>query len=151
MCNLKFFTEEKKNTNNINQTPLLRRKRSISMNFGKTRVKEIAEQLKRKKKSVDDKNLSSKNVEKAKKKNLKNIDFESALKNNSKKMQFNLFSKDKFTNTEFSDSDYLKYTLNCMELMLEIDMSKQVRLKNKVNFNFPKPKKNGIKKKNCII
>jgi CTD small phosphatase-like protein 2 len=151
MCNLKFFTEEKKNTNNINQTPLLRRKRSISMNFGKTRIKEIADQLKRKKKSVDDKNLSSKNVEKAKKKNLKNIDFESALKNNSKKMQFNLFSKDKFTNTEFSDSDYLKYTLNCMELMLEIDMSKQVRLKNKVNFNFPKPKKNGIKKKIALF
>ena len=34
-------------------------------------------------------------------KNKNDIDFEFALKNNLKKMQFNLFSKDKFTNTEF--------------------------------------------------
>ena len=123
------------------------------MNFGKNRIKEIAEEMKKKKNSVDDKNNinhSTKNVEKVKKKK-KNIDFESALKNNKKKVQFNLFSKDKFTNTEFSDSDYLKYTLNCMELMLEIDISKQVRLKNKINFNFPKPKKNGIKKRIALF
>ena len=71
----------------------------------------------------------------------KQIDFEFALKNNLKKMQFNLFSKDKFTNTEFSDSDYLKYTLECMELILDLDIEKQTRLKNQINFNFPKPKK----------
>ena len=84
-------------------------------------------------------------------KNKNNIDFEFALKNNLKKMQFNLFSKDKFTNTEFSDSDYLKYTLDCMELILDIDMEKQTRLKNKINFNFPKPKKNKTKKKIALF
>ena len=62
----------------------------------------------------------------------KKIDFEFALKNNLKKMQFNLFSKDKFTNTEFSDSDYLKYTLECMELILDLDIEKQTRLKNQI-------------------
>ena len=84
-------------------------------------------------------------------KNKNDIDFEFALKNNLKKMQFNLFSKDKFTNTEFSDSDYLKYTLDCMELILDIDMEKQTRLKNKINFNFPKPKKNKVKKKIALF
>ena len=76
------------------------------------------------------------------------FDFDKAMKKNSKKMQFNMFSQDKFTNTEFVDSDYLKYTLNCFELIINIDMNKQTRLKNKINFNFPKPKKKGIKKKN---
>ena len=159
---MKHLTEEKKNSNNNqnqnpnqnpNQNQLLRRKRSISMIFEKNRIKEIAEEMKKKKNSVDDKNninFSTKNVEKVKKKK-KNIDFESALKNNKKKVQFNLFSKDKFTNTEFSDSDYLKYTLNCMELILEIDMEKQTRLKNKINFNFPKPKKKGVKKKIALF
>ena len=80
-----------------------------------------------------------------------NIDFEFALKNNLKKTQFNLFSKDKFTNTEFTDCDYLKYTLDCMELILDIDIEKQTRLKNKINFNFPKPKKNKIKKKIALF
>ena len=66
-------------------------------------------------------------------------------------MQFNFFSKDKFTNTEFNDSDYLKYTLDCMELILDIDIEKQTRLKNKINFNFPKSKKNKIKKKIALF
>ena len=66
-------------------------------------------------------------------------------------MQFNLFSKDKFTNTEVSNSDYLNYTLNCMDLILDIDIEKQTRLKNKINFNFKKSKKKNIKKKNSIV
>ena len=66
-------------------------------------------------------------------------------------MQFNLFSQDKFTNTEFSDSDYLKYTLNCMDLILDIDMEKQSRIKNKINFNFQKIKKKNIKKKIALF
>jgi len=94
-------------------------------------------------------NLFGSDIKKKKKKN--NIDFEFALKNNLKKMQFNFFSKDKFTNTEFNDSDYLKYTLDCMELILDIDMEKQTRLKNKINFNFPKTKKNKIKKKIALF
>ena len=80
-----------------------------------------------------------------------NIDFENTLKNNLKKTQFNLFYKDKFTNTEFTDCDYLKYTLDCMELILDIDIEKQTRLKNKINFNFPKQKKNKIKKKIALF
>ena len=94
-------------------------------------------------------NLFGNDIKKKKKKN--SIDFEFALKNNLKKMQFNFFSKDKFTNTEFNDSDYLKYTLDCMELILDIDMEKQTRLKNKINFNFPKTKKNKIKKKIALF
>ena len=94
-------------------------------------------------------NLFGNDIKKKKKKN--SIDFEFALKNNLKKMQFNFFSKDKFTNTEFNDSDYLKYTLDCMELILDIDIEKQTRLKNKINFNFPKSKKNKIKKKIALF
>ena len=86
-----------------------------------------------------------------KNKSQKKIDFEYELKNNLKKTQFNLFSKDKFTNTEFNNNDYLKYTLDCMELILDIEIEKQTRLKNKINFNFPKPKKNKIKKKIALF
>ena len=83
------------------------------------------------------------------KKYLKNIDFEKVVRHNSNKTQFNLFSKDKFTNTEFNNCDYLKYTLHCIELILDIDIEKQTRLKNKINFNFPKPKK--IQKKIALF
>jgi Dullard-like phosphatase family protein len=38
-----------------------------------------------------------------------------------------------------------------MELILELDIEKQTRLKNKINFNFPKPKKKGIKKKIALF
>ena len=81
----------------------------------------------------------------------KKIDFENVIKKNTQKTQFNLFSQDKFTNTEFNKCDYLKYTLDCMDLILDIDIEKQNRLKNKVNFNFPKPKKNKIKKKIALF
>ena len=72
-------------------------------------------------------------------KTIKNINFDSALKNknNLSKTQFNLFSPDKFTNTEFCDSDYCEYTLDCMNLILKLNPS-QKQQKNKVNFNFPK-------------
>jgi len=78
---------------------------------------------------------------------IKNVDFESALKNknNLAKTQFNLFSPDKFTNTEFCDSDYCEYTLECMNLILDRDIS-QKQQKSKVNFNFPKSKGNRQKK-----
>ena len=76
-----------------------------------------------------------------------NLDFEAALKNkkNLSKTQFNLFSPDKFTNTQFCGSDYLEYTLDCMELILKSNKS-QKQQKNKVNFNFPKTKGNKLKK-----
>ena len=77
----------------------------------------------------------------------KKLDFESALKNknNLAKTQFNLFSPDKFTNTEFCDSDYCEYTLECMDLILNKDIA-QRQIKSKVNFNFPKSKKKKQKK-----
>jgi len=124
---------------------LIKKKRSISVEFDKTKMENIAKTIKENKQNQNNNKVSSTSIQ-------KKFDFESVLKKNSKKMQFNLFSKDKFTNTEISNSDYLKYTLNCMELIIEIDMDKQPRLKNKINFNFPKPKKkNGIKKKIALF
>ena len=80
------------------------------------------------------------------------LDFESALKNknNLANTQFNLFSPDKFTNTQFCGSDYCEYTLDCMDLILNKNKS-QKQSKAKVNFNFPKSTKNRIKKKNSFI
>ena len=85
-------------------------------------------------------------------KTLKNFNFESALKNknNLSKTQFNLFSPDKFTNTEFCDSDYCEYTLDCMNLILKANSS-QKQEKNKVNFNFPKTRINSIKKRIALF
>ena len=82
----------------------------------------------------------------------KNVDFESALKNknNLAKTQFNLFSPDKFTNTQFCGSDYCEYTLDCMELILNKKKSER-QIKNKINFNFPKSPKNKGKKKIALF
>ena len=128
---------------------ILRKERSNSFNFDEQNkeedgfCKKISDNIIMNKNSKEEKNK--------KKSNRKLTDFENELKNNKRKMQFNLFSKDKFTNTEFSDSDYLKYTLNCMDLILDINMEKQVRLKNKVNFNFPNSKKKKIEKKIALF
>ena len=82
----------------------------------------------------------------------KNLDFELALKNkkNLANTQFNLFSPDKFTNTQFCGSDYCEYTLECMDLILSNNKS-QKQVKNKVNFNFPKCPKNKLKKKIALF
>jgi len=82
----------------------------------------------------------------------KNLDFESALKNknNLANTQFNLFSPDKFTNTQFCGSDYCEYTLDCMDLILNKNKSKRQQ-KSKVNFNFPKPAKNKPQKKIALF
>ena len=82
----------------------------------------------------------------------KKLDFESALKNknNLANTQFNLFSPDKFTNTQFCGSDYCEYTLDCMDLILNKNKS-QKQSKAKVNFNFPKSTKNRIKKKIALF
>ena len=78
---------------------------------------------------------------------IKKVDFELELKNknNLTKTQFNLFSPDKFTNTEFCGSDYCEYTLECMNIILKRDRA-QKQQKSKVNFNFPKTKGNKKKK-----
>ena len=140
----KYDVKNKDNPANNSQN-ILRKERSNSLILKKS-------QIDINKKKV---NLSSslKEFKIKKKTNKKLIDFENALQNNNnkKKMQFNLFSQDKFTNTEFSDSDYLKYTLNCMDLILDINMDKQSRIKNKINFNFQKLKKKSIKKKIALF
>ena len=149
---LKNNLDEKENVNKA--SAILRKKRSITHIMDKAKLKEVTDAIKAKKSVEDDTNysLSTMSTNRMKKINQKKkFNFETALKNNLKKMQFNLFSKDKFTNTEFNDSDYLKYTLNCMELILELDIEKQTRLKNKVNFNFPKTKKKGIKKRIALF
>ena len=141
-----MLISENKDKVKVKSETLLRKERSNSFYLEKYKIEDMVNQ-----KLIDDSNFnkSEKDV-KSKKKN-KGIDFENALQKNKQKMQFNLFSKDKFTNTEFSDSDYLKYTLNCMDLILDINKEKQIRLKNKVNFNFPTPKKNKIKKKIALF
>ena len=104
------------------------------------------DRVKKKKICNDDlnKNTHTRETKSKKKINKKKIDFDDALENNKKNYQLNLFSKDKFTNTEVRNSDYLKYTLNCMGLILDMDTEKQTRLKNKVNLNFKKSKKTKI-------
>ena len=83
---------------------------------------------------------------------IKKLDFELALKNknNLAKTQYNLFSPDKFTNTEFCGSDYCEYTLECMDLILNKNKTPKQQ-KSKVNFNFPKPKGNRPKKKIALF
>ena len=127
----------------------IRKGRSNSLTIANSNLNEEIEE---KKMTYDETaNKSEKEAKNKKKINKKVIDFDNALKNNQKKMQFNLFSKDKFTNTEVSNSDYLNYTLNCMDLILDIDIEKQTRLKNKINFNFKKSKKRNIKKKIALF
>jgi len=123
-------TAKKKNNDNDKQTK--RNSKLISNSINKNSNK---------------KNLDFNSNEKKLSEIKKTLDFKAALKNkkNLSKTQFNLFSPDKFTNTEFCNSDYLEYTLNCMELCLKSDNA-QKQTKNKVNFNFPKTKGNKSKK-----
>ena len=139
---------------NINETKIkklkiksenvLEKQRNNSFYLEKPKIEKDIESKKNDNVSI---NRSEKESKIKKKTNKKIPDFVKELQNNKQKIQVNLFSKDKFTNTEFIDSDYLKYTLNCMDLILDINMEKQTRLKNKINFNFPNPKKKKIEKK----
>ena len=158
---LKKLNEKEKNKNIRNSMS----RKDINFNFKlkdklkKFKVKPEKVYTKRNSLNFDNESKGKTSVEnksekdsKLKKKNKKKVeDFENALRHNKKKMQFNLFAQDKFTNTEFTDSDYLKYTLDCMDLILDIDISKQIKLKNKINFNFPKSKKKNIEKKIALF
>ena len=90
--------------------------------------------------------------QKTPKKKMSEDDFEAALKHekNLGKTQFNLFSPDKFTNTQFCGSDYLEYTLDCMQVILKSNKF-QKQQKSKVNFNFPNTKENKLKKKIALF
>ena len=138
--------QTKENENEINYADLISRKRTKSKSFMykrfnklKTFTKEIALTDTKKLQNISKRKISE---------TRKNIDFESALKNakNSGNTQYNLFSPDKFTNTEFCGSDYCEYTLGCMDLILSQNRSQKIQ-KSKVNFNFSKNQKNKLKKK----
>ena len=60
-------------------------------------------------------------------------------------VQYNLlmFTEEKvknFTNTEVI-SDFYEYTERCMEMILDLDQSKQEKIKEKINLHFPKEEK----------
>ena len=141
--------KESENNHKINKcfTADLNKNKNFMMFDKKIKTKSLFNSQKKMNHNISVINLFGKdNINKNKK-----IDFNFAIKNNLEKPQFNIFSRDKFTNTELNNDDYLKYTLDCMELILDLDINKQTRLKNKINFNFPKPKKNKIKKKIALF
>ena len=125
-------SHEKERNNNSYRNKSNRKKSNINTRF--------------KKGKSADKNKD--NITNEKKKTKNKGDFEKQLKDKSNlyKTQFNLFSPDKFTNTQFCGCDYLEYTLECMDLILKSNPS-QKQQKNKINFNFPKQKGNKPKKK----
>ena len=129
-------SHEKERNNNSYRNKSNRKKSNINTRF--------------KKGKSADKNKD--NITNEKKKTKNKGDFEKQLKDKSNlyKTQFNLFSPDKFTNTQFCGCDYLEYTLECMDLILKSNPS-QKQPKNKINFNFPKQKGNKPKKKIALF
>jgi len=127
-------------------------KKHSDLSFLNSKIKKTKTTINNNKEIFDEKIKTRNTFKKQISKTLKNINFESALKNknNLSKTQFNLFSPDKFTNTEFCDSDYCEYTLDCMNLILKINPSEKQQ-KNKVNFCFPKPKLNALKKRIALF
>ena len=142
---------EGKNKNKIKVKPenLLIKERSNSFHLENSKFENDIEGEKIRNDSTINNSVKEAKIKKPLGKKMSN--FEHELQKYKKKMQFNLLSKDKFTNTEFSDSDYLKYTLNCCDLILDINLEKQSRLKNKVNFNFKNSKKKKIEKKIALF
>ena len=142
---LKKFSERKekkesKTKENNNDSKIRKTQTSVQSSIKKMHTVNITNEKKKIPKTYKKKMSES----------IKKLDFESALKNknNLAKTQFNLFSPDKFTNTEFCDSDYCEYTLECMDLILNKDIA-QRQIKSKVNFNFPKSK--GKKQKKIAL
>jgi CTD small phosphatase-like protein 2 len=131
----------------LNRNSTLRsNKKKISLSLLKSKIKKI-KTLTKESTITSEKKKSQNAYRKEMSDAIKSLDFERALKNknNLAKTQYNLFSPDKFTNTEFCDSDYLEYTLDCMDLILKQN-NFQKQQKNKVNFNFPKTRGNKLKK-----
>ena len=127
-----------------------RRKRSISMHYNQSTMKVLKEELKSKlpKKSTLLNTTSTTAVTK-KKKPRKKSDVEVFLKNDLKETQYSLFNK--FTNTVFIGPDFSKYIIGCFEIINDMDVESQIRLKSKINFNFPKQKKKGLKKRIALF
>jgi len=149
------YTEKEDKNENITINNSLKKKISkkhSDLSFLSSKIKKTKTTLNNNKEILDEKIKTRNTFKKSISKTTKNMNFDSALKNknNLSKTQFNLFSPDKFTNTEFCDSDYCEYTLDCMNLILKINPS-QKHEKNKVNFNFPKSKLNSVKKKIALF
>ena len=138
--------EQEKNNNSINKKYT---KKHDDLNYNNTKIKKVKTSINHYNNIILNNSPKKNGVKDSK--SIKNIDFESALKSkkNLSKTQFNLFSPDKFTNTEFCDSDYCEYTLNCIDLIINGKASKKQE-KSKVNFNFPKSKGN-IKKRIALF
>ena len=144
----KFNTDLKMSQKDLNEninTNQKRKKRSQSI-YQFRKLKTFTKQF-----SIEKKKITNTNKRKFSE-NRKDSDFELALKNknNLANTQFNLFSPDKFTNTQFCGSDYCEYTLDCMDLILNKNKSQRQQNK-KINFNFPKSQKNKIKKKIALF
>jgi len=144
----KFNTDLKMSQKDLNENINInkkRKKRSQSI-YQFRKLKTFTKQF-----SVEKKKITNTNKRKFSE-TRKDSDFELALKNknNLANTQFNLFSPDKFTNTQFCGSDYCEYTLDCMNLILNKNKSQRQQNK-KINFNFPKSQKNKIKKKIALF
>ena len=127
----------------VNKKKLNRKILSVQNGFSKSNLKISGLSLKSEKKKT---HSSKKKIAR------KTSDFEKALKNNKNlaNTQFNLFSPDRFTNTQFCGSDFCDYTLDCMDIILNKNKS-QRQQKQKVNLNFQKSVKNKIKKKIALF
>ena len=148
--------ENKDEKNNINNNSLKKKISKTKDNINLNNIDHTNSKIKKVRTTINlnnNKILNNNNTpKKSCSKFFKSIDFDSALKNknNLGKTQFNLFSPDKFTNTEFCDSDYCEYTLNCMDLIIKGTASRKQE-KPKVNFNFPKSRLNSLKKKIALF
>ena len=139
-----------KNSNNNLLVIISRRKRSISLRYKDSNMKQLTEALKAKlPKKSNILNTTSTTAVTKRKKSRKKSEVEVFLKNDLKENQYNLFNK--FTNTVFSGPDFSKYIIGCFELIIDLDKDTQVRLKTKINFNFPKSKKKGLKKRIALF
>ena len=148
---LKMNEGNKNDSNNNILLTVSRRKRSISMHYQNDKMHEISEALRAKipKKVLDFTNTSSSTFLPKRKKKKKKSDLEVLLKKNMKDEQYNLFTK--YTNTVYTGPDFTQYIISCLELITDLDKDTQVRLKTKINFNFPKNKKKGAKKRIALF
>ena len=97
----------------------------------------------------EDKNIKNELNDKIikKEKEKENNDKRQSIKTN--KFLFNPEEKVKnFTNTE-DISDFYEYTERCMEMILDLDKSQQIQIKEKINLNFPDDEIN--KKKKIVL
>ena len=151
MNKLKLNEGNKNDSNNNLLLTVSRRKRSISLHYQNEKMQEISEALRAKipRKILNLNNPSSSTLIPKRKKKKKLSDVEVLLKKKMKDEQYNLFTK--YTNTVYTGPDFTQYIISFLELITDLDKDTQVRLKSKINFNFPKSKKKGAKKRIALF